>query len=147
MQVTRNTEGRSTLPCPVNYSSSDLYIQMGQRKKKTQNFSKTCRNSAQEERVNSMWKLPAIVDLPIYTGINWSVMCYLICILCVMLWYHSKFFDFHSGEIWLKFLLVRNAIFIHCYKNQTMFGKHTLLFFNFVCKKIEIWNKNQHMDE
>ncbi|RMB98754.1 hypothetical protein DUI87_24973 [Hirundo rustica rustica] len=40
MQVTTNTEGGSTLQCPVNYSSSDLYAQMGQRKKKHKTFPK-----------------------------------------------------------------------------------------------------------
>lgn len=107
-------------------------------KKKTQNFYKICRSSACAERVNSMWKLPSIADFAVYTGINWSL-TYLVISL--------KFFDFCSAEIWFKFLLIRNAAFIHYYKYQTMFRNHTFFFFSFACKEIEIWNKNQHMDE
>lgn len=40
MQVTINTEGRSAVPCPVNYTSSDLYAQIDRRKKKNQTFPK-----------------------------------------------------------------------------------------------------------
>lgn len=97
------------------------------KKKKKHHFSKTWETA----------KLPAIVDLPIYTSINWSV----------------KYLMISLKILW--FLFWRNLIEIFAYKKCNI---HSVIrikpcsriihcFSQFCMQENRIWNKNQHMDE